>query len=146
MRMNLSDLLRNDLVEEFQSDKEQIKNEIKNAEKQIKSSGKMFGIDEWGYAHTASYTAMLHAGRALMFSKGYRPKSHDHHVAVISFSWAVFWRKFDNHVLEAFDKGRRRRHEFQYDDADAISETQARNLVETAKIYVSKAKEILSMV
>ena len=67
--MNLSDLLKNDLVEKFQSDKEQIRNEIKNTEKQLKSADKMLGIDEWGYAHTASYTAMLHTGRALMFSK-----------------------------------------------------------------------------
>ena len=31
-------------------------------------------------AHTAAYTAMFHAGRALMFSKGYRPKGRAHHL------------------------------------------------------------------
>lgn len=67
--MNLSDLLNNGLIEKFQSNKEQVQNEIKNAQKKLESSEKMLGIKEWGWAHFAAYNAMLHAGRALMFSK-----------------------------------------------------------------------------
>ncbi|NIP61277.1 MAG: HEPN domain-containing protein [Nitrosopumilaceae archaeon] len=140
--MDLSELLKKDLVEEFQSSKEQIRREIENAEKRIKSAEKILGIGEWGDAHAAAYAAMLYAGRALMFSKGYRPKGPDHHVAVVSFS-QIYEKKYPAEVLEAFDKGRKRRHEFQYDDVDVISEGQAKNLVENAKIFVSKTKEIL---
>lgn len=46
--MNLSDLLNNGLIEKFQSNKEQVQNEIKNAQKKLESSEKMLGIKEWG--------------------------------------------------------------------------------------------------
>jgi len=54
----------------------------------------MLEIDLCGWAHNAAYNAMLQAGRALMFFKGYRPKSAEHHLAVVSFVQAVFPTKF----------------------------------------------------
>ena len=145
MKMNLSDLLKQDLVEKFESDKEQIGNEIGSANKNITSAKNMLRIEEWGWAHTAAYTAMFHAGRALMFSKGYRPKGRDHHVAVVSFIQAVFSSKFPADVLKSFDNGRKRRNEFTYDNADLVSPTQATNLVGNAESFVNKTKEILRM-
>jgi uncharacterized protein (UPF0332 family) len=73
--MNLSDLLSKGLVEKFQSDPVQIKNEMEIAKNDLASAKKMLTTQEWGWAHNAAYNAMLQAGRALMFSKGYRPKS-----------------------------------------------------------------------
>lgn len=142
--MNLSDLLSKDLVEKFQSDKEQVKIEIANADKKLNSANNMLGIGEWGYAYAAAYNAMLHAGRALMFSKGFRPKGFEHHVAVVSFSH-IYEKKYSSEILESFDQGRKRRHEFQYDDADAIAENQAKNLIENANKFIIKTKEILKM-
>ena len=72
--MNLSDLLSKGLVEKFQSDQVQIKNEMDIAKNDLASAKKMLTIQEWGWAHNAAYNAMLQAGRALMFSKGYRPE------------------------------------------------------------------------
>ena len=73
------------------------------------SAKNMLGIDEWGWAHNAAYNAMLQAGRALMFSKGYRPRSQEHQTAVISFVQAVYAAKFDSEVLLAFEKARKRK-------------------------------------
>lgn len=140
--MDLSELLKKGLVEEFKSGPDQVGKAIENADKSLKTAENILGIEEWGAAHFFAYTAMLHAGRALMFSRGYRPKAQDHHVAVVEFS-RIYEKKYTAEVLEAFDKGRRRRNEFQYDDADAISPNQARNMVENAKAFVSKTKEIL---
>lgn len=140
--MDLSELLRKDLIEKFQSDEDQIRNEITNAEKQLRSAEKMLGIEEWGYAHTAAYTAMLHAARALMFRKGYRPKGHEHHVAVVSFA-KIYEKRYSTETIESFEQGRRRRHEFTYDDADAISESQAKNMVLNAMDFLAKTREIL---
>lgn len=70
--MNLSDLLNKGLVEKFQSDLEQIENEMTIATNDISSAKKMLEIKEWGWAHNVAYNAMLQAGRALMFAKGCR--------------------------------------------------------------------------
>lgn len=143
--MNLSDLLSKGLVEKFQSDPAQIKKEMDIAKNDLASAKKMLTIQEWGWAHNAAYNAMLQAGRALMFSKGYRPKSSEHHVAVVSFAEAVYSAKFPSEVLQAFGKARLRRSESMYDRAGSISETQGRNLVDKAEIFVNQAKEILKM-
>jgi uncharacterized protein (UPF0332 family) len=143
--MNLSDLLSKGLVEKFQSDPAQIKNEMEIAKNDLASAKKMLAIQEWGWAHNAAYNAMLQAGRALLFSKGYRPKNSEHHVAVVSFAEAVYSTKFPSEVLQAFGKARLRRSESMYDRAGLISETQGRNLVDKAEIFVSKAKEILKI-
>ncbi len=143
--MNLSDLLSKGLVEKFESDHEQVKNEIEIAKNDLDSAKKMLTIQEWGWAHNAAYNAMLQAGRALMFSKGYRPKNSEHHVSVVSFAEAVYSAKFSSDVLQAFGKARMRRSQSMYDKAGSISEKQARNLVDKAEIFVNKAKEILKM-
>lgn len=143
--MNLSDLLNKGLVEKFQSDPEQIKNEMDIAKSDISSAKRMLEIGEWGWAHNAAYNAMLQAGRALMFAKGYRPKSQEHHVAVVCFIEAVFAAKFPNEVLQAFAKARLRRSESMYDRAGSISESQGKNLVEKANAFVSKTREILKI-
>ncbi len=97
-----------------------------------------------GWAHNAAYNSMLQAGRALMFSKGYRPRSQEHYTAVISFVKAIYTNKFDANILQAFEKARRRRNESLYDRAGSISETQGRNLVEYAERFVGKTLELLS--
>jgi uncharacterized protein (UPF0332 family) len=143
--MNLSDLLGKGLVEKFQSSPEQIRNEMNIAKNDVVSAKKMLGIEIWGWAHNAAYNAMLQAGRALMFSKGYRPMSSEHHLAVVSFVQAVYPTKFSPEVLQAFSKARLRRSESLYDRAGSISETQGRSLVEKAEIFVTNAQEILNL-
>jgi uncharacterized protein (UPF0332 family) len=143
--MNLSDLLSKGLVEKFQSDPAQIKKEMDIAASDLGSAKKMLTIQEWGWAHNAAYNAMLQAARALMFSKGYRPKSSEHHLAVVSFAEAVYLAKFPSEVLQAFGKARLRRSESMYDRAGSISEMQGRNLVDKAEIFVNRAKEILKV-
>jgi uncharacterized protein (UPF0332 family) len=131
------------LVEKFQSDPDQIRNEIEIAKSDLSSAKNMLGIKEGGWAHNAAYNAMLQAGRALMFSKGYRPKSQEHHMAVIEFVRGVYSSKFEPNVLEAFERARRRRNESLYNFAGSISETQGRNLVQHADTFVSKTLELL---
>ena len=143
--MNLSELLSKGLVEKFQSSQDQIRNEIDIAKSDLASATKMLAIDEWGWAHNAAYNAMLQAGRALMYFKGYRPKSAEHHLAVVSFVQVVFPTKFSAEVLQAFSKARLRRNESLYDRAGSISPTQGKNLVEKADTFVNKTLEILKI-
>lgn len=79
-----------------------------------------------------------------MFSKGYRPREQEHHVAVISFVQAVYPSKFKQEVLLSFQKVRKRRSESVYDRPEIVSETQSRNLAENAEIFIKKVQEILT--
>jgi uncharacterized protein (UPF0332 family) len=145
MPMSLSDLLKNRLVEKFDSDPEQIKNEMEIAKSNAKSARRILQIEEWEIAHNTAYNAMLQAARALMFAKGYRPMSQEHHVAVISFMQAVYSAKLGSQSIKALDNARKRRNESWYDRVGSISPEQARNLVETAEAFVSKAGDLLKI-
>lgn len=146
-RVNLSELLKQDRIEEFESDVNQIKNEVKNADAKLQSAKNVLAINEWGLAHASAYNTMLHAGRALMFSKGYRTKGMNHHETVVLFVEAVFSPKFldRKEALTSFDKARKLRHDFTYDNAEMVSPTQAKTLVENAEAFVIRTKEILKM-
>jgi uncharacterized protein (UPF0332 family) len=141
--MNLSDLLSRRIVEQVKPDPQQIREEMAIAKRDIASAKKMLQIQEWEWAHNAAYNAMLQAGRALMFSKGYRHMSQEHHVAVVSFMQAVYANKLGEDLIHSFDKARRKRSESLYDRAGSISEGQGINLVARAEEFVSKAAEIL---
>jgi uncharacterized protein (UPF0332 family) len=115
------------------------------ARAKLKSAQNILGISEWEEAHNTAYHAMQAAGRAMMYDKGYRPMSTDHHVAVILFVQAVHGSKFGPEVMKAFDNARKKRSESLYDAADTISQTQAKNLVAKAEFFMSKTTEILKL-
>ena len=142
-KVDLSELLHKGRVEKFQSDPNQIRNQVEIAKNDLASAKKILGIEEWGVAHNVAYNAMLQAGVALMFSKGYRPKGQEHHVTVIEFVQAVYSAKFQPEVLQAFEKARKRRNDAVYDTPSVISSSQAQNLVKYADTFVSKTLEIL---
>jgi uncharacterized protein (UPF0332 family) len=141
--MTLSDLLKNRLIEKFEPDSEQIKNVMEIAKSNVKSARNILAIREWEVAHNIAYNAMLQASRALMFAKGYRPLSHEHHVAVVSFMQAVYSAKIGSDLIRAFDNARKRRNQSWYDQAGSISSDQSENLVKVAEIFVSRAGELL---
>lgn len=144
--MNLNDLLSKGNVEKFSSSNpDQIRNEIDIAINDVSAAKKMLEIDEWGWAHNAAYNAMLQSGRALMFAKGYRPRGQGHHFAVISFMHTVYSTNIPQDVLRVFDKARFRRNESLYDRVGTISESQARNLVDKADIFIMSACKILKI-
>lgn len=90
------------------------------------------------WAHTIAYNAILQAGRALMFSKGYRPESANQHLSVVRFC-ELFLSKEDTLW---FDRMRRKRHQSVYDSAGSVSEREAENAVKKAEMIV-KAIEAL---
>jgi uncharacterized protein (UPF0332 family) len=143
MSSNLSDLLNQGLVEKFTSNPQQIKGTIEIAKRDLASSKKQLTISEWDWAVNIAFNAMLQAGTALIFSKGYRPKGQEHHRAVVEFIRAVYRAKFGSDVVEAFDKARKRRAQSVYDMVGSMSEGQARFFVEKSETFVNKALEIL---
>jgi uncharacterized protein (UPF0332 family) len=132
------------MIEPFKSDKELVKAQLELARSKLKSANNILRIGEWESAHNNAYHAMQAAGRALMYDKGYRPMSQDHHVAVVMFT-QIYASKFGDEVIKAFDNARKKRNESLYDVGDSISETQSRNLVTKAESFVSKVADMVKL-
>lgn len=76
-------LLRENLVKRQQPDFGQIASQLKRAQKDLKTAKAVMARDPiWAFA--ISYHAMLRAGRALIYSKGYLPTAGQSHKTTLS--------------------------------------------------------------
>ena len=85
---------------------------------------------------------MLRAGRALMFSMGYRPKGKDQHKTVVDFCAEILGDDFRS-LTERFNRMRIKRHDFIYEPERPIPRTEAEKSLESAEKFV---KEIMGKI
>ncbi len=114
---------------------------ISRSFKDLKTSKANLDIDE-GIAYTVAYLAMLHAGRAFMFLKGFRPTDGYQHKTVVEFMSHFLGKEFEI-IVARFDEMRKKRNIFTYDVDISISKTEASNALNTAKKFVDLIKEII---
>ncbi len=81
------------------------------------------------WAFTVAYNAILQGGRAILFSKGYRPAGSNQHISVVRFC-EEFLSRDD---AEWFERMRRKRHQSVYDSAGSVSRIEAENAVKKAE-------------
>ena len=96
---------------------------------------------DWSLA--VSYNAMLQAGRALMFERGYRPSSAEGHVAVVKFLQASFRGRVGDRMIIVFDGMRKKRHRVVYEEADIVSRDEAEQGLGWAREFVNRSDAIL---
>ena len=130
------------LIKSQKLDFQSIENHIARAFKELIAAKANLNIDE-GIAYTITYTALLHAGRALMFLKGYRPVDGYQHKTVVEFCSIILGNKYKN-LTQHFDRMRRKRNIFIYEVNISISPTEVENALITAKEFVELIKEIIT--
>ena len=135
------DYLNKGLIKRQKSDYRVIEKLILRASKDIRTSKANLNIDE-GIAYTIAYLAMLHAGRAFMFLKGFRPSNGYQHKTVVEFMAHTLGREFTT-IVERFDKMRRKRNVFIYDVSISISKTEGENALNTAIKFVNLIEDII---
>ena len=140
----------NDFIEQYKKQgliKEQkisykgIENLIARAYKEITIAQANITIDE-GTAFTVAYTSMLHAGRALMSIKGFRPNNGYQHKTVVDFAAIILGAKFKT-LTQHFDKMRRKRNLFIYEVSISISETEVDNALKSAATFIQAIRDII---
>jgi uncharacterized protein (UPF0332 family) len=141
--MNLSDLLKERKVEEISVNKDLVKRTFDLALRDIKTANNNLIDKDFDWALAIAYNAMLQAGKAAMYSKGYRPLGHDKHRAVIEFIEIVLNKKIPEEIILSFDRFRKKRHRLVYEEANITSESEAMFAIKTSEEFVQKIKEIL---
>lgn len=134
MKVDLKRLESQGLIEKVSFSDKQIISNINRARKDLITAKANIEIDE-EWAYTISYHAMLRAGRALMFSMGYRPKGKNQHKTVVDFCAEVLGEEFRN-LTERFNRMRIKRHDFIYEPERPISRTEATKSLESAERFV----------
>ncbi|MFH1338923.1 MAG: HEPN domain-containing protein [Candidatus Omnitrophota bacterium] len=114
---------------------------INRSLKDLKAAKANLAIDE-GIAYTVAYLAMLHAGRAFMLLKGFRPSDGYQHKTVVEFMSYALGAEYKS-IVERFDRMRRKRNIFTYEIDISISKTEADSAFETAVKFVDLTKEVI---
>lgn len=143
--MSYEELEREGWIKPFKTSRQQIKNCLSIAERDIKTAKHLMGSDsDWAFSIT--YNAVLQAARALMFAKGYRPAAREgQHVAAVRFAETTLGEKFGDEIT-LFDKMRSKRHRVIYDVAGLISIQEAKSAFSFATRFVKIVKDYLDQI
>ena len=114
---------------------------IKRAAEEINIAQANVPIDE-GTAFTIAYTSMLHAGRALMLIKGFRPSNGYQHKTVVEFTAIVLGDEFRT-LTEHFERMRRKRNLFIYELNINISEIEVNKALKSVSKFITAIKDII---
>lgn len=132
-----------DFWEKIELDDSLVSNALKLAERDLKTAENVFEDNDFDWSFAISYNAMLQAGRALMFSKGFRPKGEAKHVAVFEFVKEFFGSEFAEKLLFMFNKIRKKRHTIIYEQVNLVSEAEAKTALSVAKDFFERVKQLL---
>lgn len=137
----VKEYLSKGLLKTQKSDYQAIEKLVFRADKDLRTAKANLSIDE-GIAYTIAYLAMLHAGRAIMLLKGYRPADGYQHKTVVEFMIYLLGGKFKT-IIDRFDRMRKKRNIFTYEVDISISKTEAGSALDTAIEFVGLIKDII---
>jgi uncharacterized protein (UPF0332 family) len=141
--MRTSSESSSELWEKVPLDKEMTGNALKLAERDLRTAKDVFANSDYDWSFSIAYNAMLQAGRALMFSQGFRPKGEHKHISVIEFIRKKYKGEFAEQILFMFNKIRKKRHIAVYEQADIISRDEAASAMNVAEEFARRVKEII---
>lgn len=134
MPLKPEELERRGLIRKHRRDDVGIKLALERARRDLVTAESVLTSDnDWSLS--IAYNAMLQAGRALMYSHGYRPAGRAQHATVVNFVENTLGPELTDEVL-AFEMMRRKRHRAVYDAAGMVSQTEAENALRHAQVLV----------
>ena len=89
----------------------------------------------WSFA--IAYHAMIRAGRALMYSKGYLPTAKNSHKTIVECTRLTLGEEYHS-LVGRFNRMRRRRHDFIYETKNHITSQEVKSSLEAAKKLIDK--------
>jgi len=129
--MGYEGFLRDNLIKKVARDHDQISRQLRRADKDLRAAEALVPIDRtWSF--TIAYHAMIRAGRAFMFSKGFLPTTLSPHKTVVDFARQELGNEYPDLILR-FSRMRRKRHDFIYDSENATTEREVREAINAAQ-------------
>lgn len=142
--MNLEELLRSKAIMRIMPDRKLALNSIKRARRDIDTAKTLISNERFDWALAVSYNAMLTAGRALMFDRGYRPSSTEGHLAVVKFLSVMLGAEVGERMVTIMNNMRKKRHRIVYEEMDIVSMGEAEQAIRWTKEFVDTIHDIIS--
>jgi uncharacterized protein (UPF0332 family) len=142
-RFDFEDCIKAGLLRNTPPSKEKADGSIRASTKWLEEAGKNLNNKTFNSSVLASYLAMFHAARAVLFLDGFREKSH-YCIARYLEEKYVKNRTLENKWVELLDHYRELRHDSQYDISFFASKNEAETALETAKQFLDRMKSLLT--
>lgn len=135
--MNLTDCKMKGLIKKDPEAPSRIKKSIEISERFLKEAKGNHKMEYYGACELLAYNSSFHSARALLFSKGYRERSH---ACLITALFSFFEGDAEiSDSLGAFDQLRLSRHNVQY-GGELVDKEEAETAVEFAENFCNLVK------
>jgi len=114
--------------------------ELKVAEADLSAAKKGLEGEQWKWCTIQAYYSMFHAARALLYSEGYREKSH-YCLRIAVEALFVSTGKISEKFIDGLQTAKQMRENADYEEN--FSEVGARKLVTLAEEFIKEADQIL---
>lgn len=124
----------------IRSDRKLVIKEVEGAVSDLEEAKGSLLRKKFKWATIQGYYSMFHAARALVYSKGYREKSH---YALLIALRELFENRVESGLIHDFEEAMSLREEADY--GLIFSEEGATSIVKNAERFLGRVKEILSV-
>ena len=132
-------LLSEGLIKKQAADSDAILELVAIAERDARVAQQVLEVDpDWSF--NIAYNSTQQASRALMLSKGYRPRRPNQHLTVVLFLKEIPALELADEIRQ-FDQMRRKRHRAVYDAAGQIGASEAEQAVSFARTYLENVRQ-----
>jgi uncharacterized protein (UPF0332 family) len=138
---SIESLLAEGIIQQCPLDLKAVNNLLARAGVDLETAARNLSADE-ECAYTYAYNAMLRAGLALMFAKGYRPDIKNKHRNIVRFAGCVVKGKLKGVIID-YDRMRRSRNRFIYEPDIPCSRKEAKAAINTARAFVNQVSGLV---
>lgn len=140
--MTWKKLLEENSLQEKKVSFREVESVVNKAHKSIRAAEILIKKDIDEPAFKEAYDSMILAGRALIFSLGYKPRTIGSHAITIKFCELYLGKEFKA-LVDRFKKMKQKRNYLIYGTGLVVSETEAKNAIRNAKEFIKEIKEII---
>lgn len=140
MNIEFQNALDKKRILNFPQGKKLVKKEIKQAEDDLDEANNRYNSHKYKYATVTAYYSMFHSSRALIYSKGFREKSHYYLIVALK---ELFSDKglLDEFLIAEYHDSMVLREEADYHGE--FSKEGAEIVLKSAREFLDKARDIL---
>ena len=145
MPFNYNDCMKEGLLRRIPPSKDKAVQSFKKAHDWLKESEGSLKAEAYGSAILASYMAMFHSARSILFLDGFREKSHACVARYLEEKY-VKAGKLDKKWVELLDHSREIRHNDQYDLSFFSTKEEADEALQSAKDFLSSMEGLFKAI
>ena len=145
MPFNYSDCLKEGLLRKMPPSKDKAIQSLKKAHEWLKEAENSLKGQAFGSTILASYNAMFHSARSILFFDGFREKSHACVARYLEEKYAKTG-KLDKKWIELLDHSREVRHNDQYDLSFFSTKEEAEIALQSARDFLASMECLFKVI